>query len=50
MVNVIIDAEQDSGVHRGQAHKFYFREGLTIACYFFSMPRAAVNKELSQAK
>ncbi|MGC1510097.1 GNAT family N-acetyltransferase [Ketobacter sp.] len=26
----------DSGTHRHQAHKFYFRHGLTIASYHFS--------------
>lgn len=26
----------DSGTHRGQAHKFYFAQGLTIASYHFS--------------
>ena len=26
----------DSGTHRGQAHKFYFNQGLTIASYHFS--------------
>lgn len=26
----------DSGTHRGQAHKFYFQQGLTIASYHFS--------------
>lgn len=26
----------DSGTHRGEAHKFYFREGFTIASYHFS--------------
>lgn len=25
----------DSGVQRGQAHRFYFREGLTISSYHF---------------
>ncbi len=28
----------DSGVQRGQTHRFYFREGLTINAYHFSMP------------
>jgi GNAT superfamily N-acetyltransferase len=28
----------DSGVQRAQAHKFYFREGLTIASYKFAKP------------
>lgn len=28
----------DSGTHRGQAHKFYFNQGLTIASYHFSQP------------
>ena len=26
----------DSGTHRDQAHKFYFRQGFTIASYHFS--------------
>lgn len=26
----------DSGTHRSEAHKFYFREGFTIASYHFS--------------
>lgn len=26
----------DSGVHRGEAHKFYFKQGFTIASYHFS--------------
>ena len=26
----------DSGTHRGAAHKFYFKQGLTIASYHFS--------------
>lgn len=26
----------DSGAHRGSAHKFYFKQGLTIASYHFS--------------
>jgi GNAT superfamily N-acetyltransferase len=26
----------DSGTHRSQAHKFYFRQGFTIASYHFS--------------
>lgn len=26
----------DSGTHRGQAHKFYFNQGFTIASYHFS--------------
>lgn len=26
----------DSGTHRGQAHKFYFKQGFTIASYHFS--------------
>lgn len=26
----------DSGTHRGQAHKFYFDQGFTIASYHFS--------------
>ena len=28
----------DSGVQRGRAHKFYFREGLVIGAYNFSKP------------
>lgn len=28
----------DSGVQRGQAHRFYFREGYTINAYNFSKP------------
>lgn len=26
----------DSGTHRGSAHRFYFKQGLTIASYHFS--------------
>jgi GNAT superfamily N-acetyltransferase len=26
----------DSGTHRGKAHKFYFKQGFTIASYHFS--------------
>ena len=26
----------DSGTHRGQAHKFYFKQGFTIASFHFS--------------
>lgn len=26
----------DSGTHRGEAHKFYFRQGFTISSYHFS--------------
>jgi GNAT superfamily N-acetyltransferase len=26
----------DSGTHRGEAHKFYFKQGFTIASYHFS--------------
>jgi GNAT superfamily N-acetyltransferase len=26
----------DSGTHRGQAHRFYFAQGFTIASYHFS--------------
>lgn len=26
----------DSGTHRGRAHKFYFKQGFTIASYHFS--------------
>jgi GNAT superfamily N-acetyltransferase len=28
----------DSGVHRGAAHRFYFRERMTIASYHFVLP------------
>lgn len=28
----------ESGVHRGQAHRFYFREGMTIGAYHFLLP------------
>jgi len=28
----------DSGTHRAQAHKFYFREGMTIASFHFKKP------------
>lgn len=28
----------DSGVHRGQGHKFYFREGFTITSFNFKKP------------
>ena len=28
----------DSGVQRGQTHRFYFREGLTINAYHFRIP------------
>ncbi len=28
----------DSGVHRGAAHRFYFRERLTITAYHFTLP------------
>jgi GNAT superfamily N-acetyltransferase len=28
----------DSGVQRERAHRFYFREGLTICCYHFQTP------------
>jgi GNAT superfamily N-acetyltransferase len=30
--------ELDSGVQRGEAHRFYFRERLTIVGYHFSLP------------
>jgi len=30
--------ELDSGTHRHQAHKFYFREGFHIQCYMFTSP------------
>ncbi|MCW5627060.1 MAG: GNAT family N-acetyltransferase [Burkholderiales bacterium] len=30
----------ESGVQRGQAHRFYFREGFTIASYSFRKPLA----------
>jgi GNAT superfamily N-acetyltransferase len=26
----------DSGTHRGDAHRFYFRHGFTIACFHFA--------------
>lgn len=25
----------DSGVQRAQAHRFYFREGMTVNCFYF---------------
>ena len=28
----------DSGVHRGAAHRFYFRERMTITAYHFTLP------------
>lgn len=28
----------DSGTQRGQAHKFYFKQGLTITSYHFNQP------------
>jgi GNAT superfamily N-acetyltransferase len=28
----------DSGTHRGQAHKFYFREGMVISSFHFKKP------------
>ena len=28
----------DSGVHRGAAHRFYFRERMTITAYHFMLP------------
>jgi GNAT superfamily N-acetyltransferase len=28
----------DSGTHRRQAHKFYFREGLTVVAFHFLKP------------
>lgn len=31
----------DSGTHRAQAHKFYFKEGFTIASFHFSQPIGA---------
>ncbi|MDX1932281.1 MAG: GNAT family N-acetyltransferase [Capsulimonadales bacterium] len=30
--------ELDSGVHRGDAHRFYFRKRMKIACYHFFIP------------
>lgn len=30
----------DSGTHRQQAHKFYFREGMTIVAFHFKKPLA----------
>ena len=30
-----VQLQLDSGVQREQAHRFYFREGLTINCYHF---------------
>jgi len=29
------ELQLDSGVQRERAHRFYFREGLTINCYHF---------------
>jgi len=29
----------DSGTHREQAHKFYFREGMTVTAFHFTMKR-----------
>jgi GNAT superfamily N-acetyltransferase len=31
----------DSGVHRGAAHRFYFREGMIITAYHFTVPLGA---------
>ncbi|MBD0336919.1 MAG: GNAT family N-acetyltransferase, partial [Cyanobacteria bacterium Co-bin13] len=28
----------DSGVHRAEAHRFYFREGLVITSFHFAKP------------
>jgi GNAT superfamily N-acetyltransferase len=33
--------ELDSGVHRGDAHRFYFRKRMKIICYHFSLPIAS---------
>ena len=30
----------DSGTHRPQAHKFYFREGMVITSFSFKKPLA----------
>lgn len=35
----------DSGTQRHQAHKFYFRQGLTIASYHFSEELSATQSE-----
>jgi GNAT superfamily N-acetyltransferase len=32
--------ELDSGTHRQQAHKFYFREGFTVVAFAFQKPLA----------
>jgi GNAT superfamily N-acetyltransferase len=32
------ELQLDSGVHRPRAHRFYFREGLTIAAFHFRIP------------
>jgi len=36
-----LEIQLDSGVHRERAHRFYFREGLTIKSYHFRMPLSA---------
>ena len=28
----------DSGIHRGRAHRFYFREGMTVSSFHFVKP------------
>ena len=33
----------DSGVQREQAHKFYFREGMTVVGYHVAMPLVRCN-------
>ncbi|HEX2101037.1 MAG TPA: GNAT family N-acetyltransferase [Candidatus Synoicihabitans sp.] len=32
------ELQLDSGTHRHEAHRFYFRERMTISCYHFSLP------------
>ena len=34
-VNGCVELHLDTGVHREQTHRFYFRERLTINCYHF---------------
>lgn len=34
----------DSGTHRDQAHKFYFKQGFTIASFHFSEKLNATNE------
>lgn len=36
--NACAELHLDSGVHRGRAHRFYFREGMTITAYHFAQP------------